>query len=295
MCSLFGYSKQAYYKQLHQNAGTDLKEGVIVGLIKKKREIWKRGSGRNLHQSLQKEFRTHDIKMGRDKFFDLLRDNHLLIKSKRCRTKTTCSYHHFNRYANLIEMAEPVRANEIWVADITYLWLKPQDRFCYLSIITDLYSRKIVGHCVHDSLSVKGCLHALQQALRGRKDKNSTLIHHSDRGVQYCCNSYVRLLQKQHIQISMTQTGDPLENAVAERVHKTIKEEFTNDRQINFCNIDEAKKEIKKFIEFYNKQRPHRSVQWFTPNQAHQCTGTLRRLWKTYRRKVYAWGDLEKA
>lgn len=295
MCAVFGNSKQAYYKNVHQNANTAVKEEVIVGLIKKKREIWKRGSGRNLHQCLQKEFKTHDIKIGRDKFFDVLRNNHLLIKSKRSRTKTTCSYHHFNRYKNLIENAVPARANEVWVADITYLWLKPQDKFCYLSIITDLYSRKIVGHCVHDSLSVKGCIDALKQAITNRKDKTQPLIHHSDRGVQYCCHAYVKLLQKQQIQISMTQTGDPLENAVAERIHKTIKEEFTNDRQINFCNIEEAKKEIKKFIEFYNQQRPHRSVQWLTPSQAHKCTGELRRVWKTYRRKVFARGDLAEA
>ena len=294
MCSVFEYSKQAYYKQLHQNSNTVVKEDVIVELIRKKREIWKRGSGRNLHQCLKKEFKTHDIKIGRDKFFDVLRNYHLLIKSKRSRTKTTCSFHHFNRYKNLIEKAIPARPNEIWVSDITYLWLKPQDKFCYLSIITDLYSRKIVGHSVHESLSVKGCIDALKQAMRNRRDKTQTLIHHSDRGVQYCCHAYVRLLQKQNIQISMTQTGDPLENAVAERVHKTIKEEFTNDRQINFCNIDQARTEIKKFIEFYNQRRPHRSVQWLTPNQAHQCTGALKRVWKSYQSKATQWGDLEK-
>ena len=295
MCQVFGRSKQAYYKQLQLNANAAVKEEVVVGLIKRKREIWKRGSGRNLHQSLQVEFKTHDIKIGRDKFFDLLRNNHLLIKSKRFRTKTTCSYHHFNRYKNLIETAVPLRSNEIWVADITYLWLKPQDKFCYLSVITDLYSRKVVGHCVHESLSVKGCIDALKQALKSRMDKTQPLIHHSDRGVQYCCHAYVQLLQKQQIQISMTQTGDPLENAVAERIHKTIKEEFTDERQINFCNIDKAKTEIKKFIEFYNRQRPHRSVQWLTPNAAHQCTGALKRVWKSYRGKVPAWGDLAEA
>ena len=295
MCAVFGRSKQAYYKQLQYQADERVKEEVIVGLIKNKREIWKRGSGRNLHQCLQKEFKTHQIKIGRDKFFEVLRDNHLLITSKRERTKTTCSFHHFNRYKNLIEDAVPVRANEIWVADITYLWLKPQDKFCYLSIITDLYSRKIVGHCVHDSLSVKGCIDALKRALMTRKNKNERLTHHTDRGVQYCCHAYVRLLQKQRIEISMTQTGDPLENAVAERINKTIKEEFTNDRQINFSNIETAKSEIKKFIDFYNQQRPHRSVQWLTPNQAHQRTGALRRVWKSYFRKTPLWGDLTKA
>lgn len=296
MCQVFGRSKQAYYKQLQQNANTAVKEDIIVGLVKKKRQIWKRGSGRNLHQCLQKELKAHEIKIGRDKFFDVLRNNHLLIKSKRHRTKTTCSYHHFNKYKNLVAKAPaPLKAGKIWVADITYLWLKPQDKFCYLSIITDLYSRKIVGYCVHESLSVKGCISALQQALRNRRNKKESLIHHSDRGVQYCCHAYVNLLRKHEIKISMTQTGDPLENAVAERIHKTIKEEFTNDRQINFSNIGQAKIEIKKFIDFYNQHRPHRSVQWLTPNEADNRTGRLKRMWKSYWQKDAEWGDLEKA
>jgi putative transposase len=295
MCKVFGHSKQAYYKQLQQNTTTTVKEEIIVGLIRKKREIWKRGSGRNLHQSLQKELQAHAIKIGRDKFFDVLRKYHLLTPSKRCRTKTTCSYHHFNKYKNLIEHAAPQRANEIWVADITYLWLKPQDKFCYLSIITDLYSRKIVGHQVHETLSVKGCIGALKQAIANRNDKSQPLVHHSDRGVQYCCHAYVKLLQKNNIQISMTQTGDPLENAVAERINKTIKEEFTDDRQINFCNIETAKQQIKKFVSFYNNKRPHRSIQWLTPKEAHSCTGELRKVWKTYKRKQLQWGDLAEA
>ena len=127
-----------------------------------------------------------------------------------------------------------MRCNEIWVSDITYLWLKQLDKFCYLSIITDLYSRKIVGYNVHEDLSVNGCIEALRMALKQRKNKHEKLIHHSDRGVQYCSHSYVNILNKANIHISMTQTDDPLENAVAERVHKTIKEEFTNDKQINF-------------------------------------------------------------
>jgi transposase InsO family protein len=189
----------------------------------------------------------------------------------------------------------PLRCNEIWVADITYLWLKPQDTFCYLSLITDLYSRKIVGYCVHEDLSVNGCLEALKMALKQRANKSQNLIHHSDRGVQYCSHAYVNLLQKNNIKSSMTQTGDPLENAVAERINKTIKEEFTNDRQINFTNIVEAKTEIKKFITFYNNKRPHRSVEWLTPKEAHQKTGELKRIWKSYNKAKLEWGDLEKA
>ena len=296
MCKVFGYSKQAYYKQLHTAENTTAKEATIVGLIKQKRTIWQRGSGRNLHKCLEPELATHNIKIGRDKFFELLRNNHLLIKPKRHRAKTTNSYHHFRKYTNLIQNTVPTRPEQVWVSDITYLWLKQQDKFCYLSIITDLYSRKIVGHCVHDDLSVKGCIEALQQAIKSRQNnKPFSLTHHSDRGVQYCCNAYVRMLKKNKVNISMTQSGDPLENPVAERVNKTIKEEFTLDRQINFCNVATAKTEIKKFIDFYNRRRPHRSVEWLTPNQAHQRTGVLKRVWKTYYRKTFHGGDLEKA
>jgi transposase InsO family protein len=290
MCLQFGYSKQAFYKQLQAVQNASLKNEVVLELVQEKRKIWKRGSGRNLHQSIKKELIEHDIKMGRDKFFDLLRENKLLIKPKRFRTKTTCSFHHFNKYEYLIKDVIPNRSNEIWVSDITYLWLKKLDKFCYLSLITDLYSRKIVGYCVHEDLSVNGCLEALKMALKQRVNKSEALVHHSDRGVQYCSHAYVKLLQKNNIRISMTQTGDPLENAVAERINKTIKEEFTNDRQINFINIVEAKTEIKKFIEFYNSKRPHRSVEWLTPNEAHLRTGELKRVWKS---KV--WEDLVKA
>jgi putative transposase len=295
MCFQFGYTKQSFYKQLQTVQNVSLKNEVVLGLVQEKRKIWKRGGGRNLHQSIKKELAEHDIKIGRDKFFELLRENKLLIKPKRFRTKTTCSFHHFNKFDYLVKGMIPLRSNEIWVTDITYLWLKKLDKFCYLSMITDLYSRKIVGYCVHEDLSVNGCLEALKMALKQRTNKLENLIHHSDRGVQYCSHAYVKLLQKNNIQISMTQTGDPLENAIAERINKTIKEEFTDDRQINFINIVEAKTEIKKFIEFYNNKRPHRSIEWMTPTVAHQQTGELKRVWKSYHKAKLEGGDLEKA
>ena len=143
MCKVFGYSKQAYYKQLHTAENTAAKEETVVGLIHQKRTLWKRGSGRNLHKCLEPELANHHIKMGRDKFFELLRNNHLLIKPKRHSAKTTNSYHHFHKYPNLIQNTVPTRANEVWVSDITYLWLKQQDRFCYLSIITCIPERSL--------------------------------------------------------------------------------------------------------------------------------------------------------
>lgn len=295
MCQQFGYSKQAYYKHVNHIEKNAVAEDVVVGLIRKKREIWKRGSGRNLHHSLKREFKEHQIKLGRDKFFEVLRQNGLLIKPKRIRAKTTCSYHHFNKYQNLIEAASTKRCNQIWVSDITYIWLKEQDKFCYLNLITDLHSRKIVGHCVYEDLSVKGSIIALQQALKQRHDKILSLIHHSDRGVQYCCHAYVKLLQKNNVQISMTQSGDPLENAVAERINRTIKEEFTDDREMYFCSIESAKKSITKFVNFYNEKRPHRSVNWHTPNEAHKIKGCIKRAWKNYYKQRPEGGDLSKA
>ena len=282
---MFKKTKQAYYKQLKTVENTKLQHDVVLGLVKEKRKIWKRGSGRNLHKCLEKELAQHQIKMGRDKFFDFLRENNLLIKTKRFRTKTTCSYHHFNRYDFVAKDLIPVRCNEICVSDITYIWLKELDTFCYLSLITDLYSRKIVGYCVHEDLSVKGCETALKMALKQRNDKSHSLIHHSDRGVQYCSHSYVKILTKNNIQISMTQTGDPLENAVAERINKTIKEEFTDERQLSYSSLEEAKREIKKNIEFCNEVRPHRSISMFTPNEAHTKTGELKRHWKSKYKK----------
>jgi putative transposase len=154
---------------------THFQEDVILGLVRKKREIWKRGSGRNLHHALKKDLERHNLKIGQDKFFDFLRTHQLLVKPKRYRTKTTCGFYHFNKYDNLIQGKMPSRANEIRVSDITYLWLKALDKFCYLSLITDLYSRKIAGYCVHEDLSVNGCTEALKMALKQRENKASAL------------------------------------------------------------------------------------------------------------------------
>lgn len=220
----------------------------MLGLIHKKREIGKRGSGRNLHASLKNEFPKFDIKLGRDKFYEVLRNNQLLIKD-----------------------IKPTRANQVWVSDITYLWLKEKDKFCYLSLITNLYSRKIVEYKVHQDLSVKGCIEALKMALKQRRDKSLDLIH----GVQYCSHAYMKLLSKSNIQISMTQTGNPLENAVAERINKTIKKEFTNEGQIHFKSIDKASKEIEKYIHFYTLERPPQSINYLTLTASHTRTGSI--------------------
>lgn len=166
---MFGYSKQAWYKQLHYQQQASFDEYLIVGLIEQKRQIWKRGSGRNLWKALQQNFSEHKISIGRDKFFDLLRRNGLLIHYKKRRVKTTDSYHRYHKYPNLIKELKPLKANEIWVVDITYLWLSEADCFCYLFLVTDMYSRKIMGYFVHATLHAAGAVKSLQMALQNTK------------------------------------------------------------------------------------------------------------------------------
>jgi transposase InsO family protein len=257
---------------------------LIVGLIKKKRKVWKRGSSRALFKSLEIDFREHKINLGRDKFFDLLRRNNLFIHRKKCRVITTNSYHHYHKYKNLIKDKIPMKANEIWVCDITYIWLIDKECFCYLFLITDMYSRKVIGYCVHETLKATGAVNALSMSMSQSKSAYKDCIHHSDRGIQYCCDLYTKKLADNGFIISMTEDSEPTDNAIAERVNRTIKEEFTTEKEISFKNFIEANKQLKKFIEFYNTDRPHSSVEWLTPNEAHTREGVLKKYWKTYKK-----------
>jgi len=260
------------------------KEQLILDLVKEKRKIWKKGSGRNLLASLQGEFQQHSIKIGRDKFFDLLRENGLLMQTRKRRTTTTFSYHHFHKYPNIIRKFVPQKSGELIVSDITYVWITETESFAYLFLITDVYSRKIIGYYVSNNLKAISATKALQKAIKQHPFPERR-IHHSDRGIQYCSLEYTRLLNKYGIQISMTENGDPLENAIAERVNRTIKEEFTNEKTLTFKTFEDAKRELPKFIRFYNEHRPHRSIDMHTPNAAFKMEGELKRKWKNYYKK----------
>ena len=283
LTELLGYSKQSYYKKRKTIEKKTFEKEVIVSLVKEKRKLWKKGSGRNLHASLKKEFEKHNIKVGRDKFFTILRENGLLIKRKQRKTRTTFSYHHFHKYPNLIKGLAITRVNQVLVTDITYLYLRGSDSFAYLFLVTDLFSRKILGYCVSDDLSAKSGIKALRMALRKMSDVTDT-IHHSDRGIQYCSHKYTKILKDNNIKISMTENSDPLENAVAERINKTVKEEFTDDKQISFSNYEEARKVMSQIIKFYNDERPHRSLEMYTPSIAYEMNVQLKRKWKAYYR-----------
>ena len=258
-----------------------LQEQLILEFVKEKRKIWKKGSGRNLLASIQDDLQRHSIKIGRDKFFKLLRDNNLLMKTKKRRTTTTFSYHHFHKYPNIIRDLTPVKPGELIVSDITYVWIRETENFAYLFLITDVYSRKIVGYYISDTLKAISAIKALKMAIKQLPITEKS-IHHSDRGIQYCSHDYTNLLKKSGISISMTENGDPLENAIAERVNKTIKEEFTDEKTLSFKTFNQAKRELPLFIKFYNKQRPHRSIDMHTPEDAFKMEGELKRRWKSY-------------
>lgn len=281
LTELLGYSKQAYYKQIEREEKKGINENLIVELIKSKRKLWKKGSGRNLLASLSNDFSKHNINIGRDKFFNLLRKNDLLIKKKQRKTRTTNSYHHFHKYPNIIKDLKVTRVNQVIVTDITYLYLRECDCFAYLFLVTDLFSRKILGYNVSNNLSAKSGIKALRMALKNMSDTNDS-IHHSDRGIQYCSHKYTQILKDNNIKISMTENSDPLENAVAERINKTIKEEFTEEKQISFTNFKEAKIIISQIVAFYNNERPHRSLEMYTPSVAYEINRDLKRKWKAY-------------
>jgi transposase InsO family protein len=230
---------------------------------------------------LKELLKTNDIKIGRDKFFKLLADHGLLVAKRRKYTKTTDSGHIFRKYPNLINEYIPSGSEQIWASDITYLSI--ESGFVYLSLVTDQYSKQIMGYHVHVSLETNGPIKALEMALKNRTCPESKLIHHSDRGIQYCCYEYTEMLRCNDIQISMSSKGNPYENAVAERVNGILKSEYYLDR--TFTDIAQVKKVVSETIAIYNTQRPHSSCDYMTPVEAHQQKGLLKKRWKDYKSK----------
>lgn len=241
------------------------------------RKLQKRLGTRKLLGEMKEFLEASHFSIGRDSLFDLLADQGLLVtKRKRGGHITTMSRHRFKKYPNIIKDFIAIAPNQLWVSDITYIRLN--GRYSYLSLITDAYSRKIVGFCLHKDLSVTGPLNALKMALRDNPGVVG-LIHHSDRGVQYCCQLYVSLLEENQIKISMTENGDPLENAIAERVNGILKGELLEE---SFSEFEVAEKQVAIACSTYNHLRPHGSIDNLKPVEAHQLTGPLKRRWKNY-------------
>ena len=219
---------------------------------------------------------------GRDAFIEILRKHGLMVHIRRRRRyKTTNSNHHYRKYENLVKEVVPYGPNEIWVSDITYV--ETEEGVCYLSLITDAYSHKIVGWSLGPTLETAYPLKALRMALSGIDAGTARgLIHHSDRGSQYCSDAYVSELRKWGIRISMTQSGDPLENAVAERANGILKSEWLY--KMSIPDRATCKAELARIIDFYNTQRPHMSIGWQTPENVHAQSGEQRRCWRNYYR-----------
>lgn len=279
-CYVFGKTRQAWYYAVNHSLGQTISDSVVVKLVKAIREEQPRIGTRKLYKLLSPQLKAHGIKMGRDKFFDLLERYDLLIRSRRRRAITTDSNHPYYKYENLIQNLSLTAKNQLWVSDITYI--STQKGFAYLSLITDAFSRKIVGYCLLGNLSAKGPIAALDKALEEQNPTRHALIHHSDRGVQYCCNDYTEKLRVWRIRISMSRKGDPYQNAIAERINGILKTEFGLDKV--FANIEEAGQVLDKAVKVYNSQRPHSSLSYLTPDQAHELSGMIKRNWKNYQK-----------
>lgn len=229
---------------------------------------------RKLYNKLK--LQLSQLSVGRDKLFDILRANHMLIKPKKKYHITTNSHHRFKKHQNLITTLDYDKPEQVWVSDITYIGSRKQSS--YLALITDAYSKKIVGYDVSDSLQVCGTLRALDMAIKKRAYKETPLIHHSDRGLQYCSNEYQRILDKNNIKTSMTQKYDPYENAIAERINGILKQEFDIDKYD--IELIMKRKLVKNAIKTYNNFRPHLSNHMLTPNQMHQQNKLKRKQYK---------------
>ena len=250
---------------------------MIVKMVGDVRVQLPKSGGLKLLFMLQDNFKAHHIFIGRDSFFEVLRNHKLLVKTRKRFAITTNSNHLYRKWPNLIQTLALTATEQLWVSDITYL--RTDTGFIYLSLVTDAYSRKIVGYHVSQHLKAKGCLIALNKAIKSLQSPPAqSLIHHSDRGIQYCCESYVAVLQANNINISMTQSGSPYDNAIAERVNGILKNELQLDKTFN--NYNQAVAAVSLAINAYNELRPHMSCSNLTPKQAHLTIKPLIKKWK---------------
>lgn len=274
LCALFGHTKQAYYQKRMYEYKDKVEEDIVLEIVRDIRKDCPGVGTRKLHWMLKE---TYGQKFGRDQLFALLDREQMLLRQRHRHPKTTDSNHSLKKWPNLVKAMVPTRPNQVWVSDITYV--KVDGETMYLFLITDMYSRKIVGWVFSDNMEAENAIIALKMAIRQRKGKGLPTIHHSDRGSQYCSTKYVNLLKKHGIDISMTESGDPRDNAYAERVNGTIKNEFLRSLNPSKDNVAEM---VKSSITTYNERRPHASIAYLTPSVAHTMEGEIERMWKKY-------------
>jgi putative transposase len=277
-CGLFGVNRQVYYRSKRATQKSQETASKVVKMVMEVRQQMPRIGTRKLHYLLKDQL--NEIGIGRDKLFTILKANHMLMKPKRSYRKTTDSNHWYRKHKNLIEDITPVMPEQIWASDITYLGNRSNHR--YLALVTDTYSKKIVGYDLSASLGADGAIRALKMGLRQRSYKEKKLIHHSDRGFQYCCENYQKVLARKKVRCSMTETYDPYANAVAERVNGILKQEFLlEDYNVKLPIMKEL---VRNSIEIYNKKRPHYSCAMKTPEQMHKQDQIRIKSYKTTNR-----------
>lgn len=275
LCRLLGITRQAYYQHFWAVSDMTIEHQLVLDRVIEIRQIHPAIGGRKLLYLLQSFLLEHQIKMGRDALFDLLAANKLLVRKRKRRISTTQSHHWLKKYPNLIKDWHPSKPNELWVSDITYIPLTKG--FLYLSLITDTYSHKIMGYAVADNLEGINTIKALHMALSNHTEVSDSLIHHSDRGVQYCSFDYVNTLEQNNIKISMCENGDPLENPVAERINGILKDEYL--RHYPLINLNEVSELVIDVVDRYNRLRPHQSLNMITPEVAHEKQLLINRTW----------------
>ena len=278
LCRLFGKSRQGWYEIKKANEIEQMQSLIVLELVKNvKRELPNIGV-RKVYYKIQPDLEKHQIRFGRDKLFNLLGSHFLLVRRRRRKVYTTDSNHPFYKYPNLILDMDIIEPERVWVSDITYI--RVRDAHSYLMLITDAYSKKIMGYHLSMHIDAKACIKALNMALSAKEYSNHNLIHHSDRGLQYCSASYIKILHENDMKISMTANGDPYENAIAERVNGILKVEH------NLYQTFESHREASQVVEYeikkYNQLRPHASCDYLTPEEAHLKKGALPKRWKKY-------------
>ena len=275
-CRLLGYTRQAFYKGKRRVEKRAFEAEIVLQEVGRLRKEQKRIGVRKLHHMMSGFAREHSVEIGRDALYDLLREHSLLVRKRKRRSpRTTFSGLWMKSFPNLAKGFEPTRCNQLWVSDITYI--RVREGFAYLSLITDAYSRKIVGYCLSEDLTARGPAAALRMALRDNPEHDG-LIHHSDRGLQYYSSRYMKLIGKR-IRVSMSEKSDPLENAIAERVNGILKQELL---RTSFKSFSDAARQVGRAVNTYNHLRPHLSIDMLTPAEAHARTGELKKRWRKY-------------
>lgn len=274
-----GLTRHAWYAATRRQQKAGFQASLVLAEVRRLRQQIPGLGTVKLHEIMQSFLAVHQIKLGRDKLHNLLKINGLVLIKKRMCVRTTNSMHGLKTYPNRSKDLKPTAANQLWVSDLSYI--RAGIGFVYLSVVVDAYSRKIVGWSVHKTLEAKGPLAALEMALAERGKTDKLLVHHSDRGVQYCSGPYISQLGKAGIAISMTESGDPNENALAERVFRSLKYDFHLHGFLNFSRAETA---VKQAIQAYNSLRPHASLGYQTPSQAHQQAGYQHLKWYPYKK-----------